>query len=103
MFDFLNRYKNNVEISQRKKQRVEYKLVGSMKHKPGLTLFAINTKTLAVHEAEYVKNDCLSWLDALNIVRGIIKRKVQIEKDCVYIEAINASNALRKYNKLKKK
>ena len=89
------------ELRQRKQQQKEFKLIGTMKHRAGHILFSINTRTGEVKEAEYVKKSILTWAEALNIFHGgIVKRNVQIEKDCVYIEAMNKENAMKKYRKM---
>lgn len=100
MLDFTPRIKDEITIQQRKKQRVEYKFIGSIQHRIGHTLFAINRVTGSVHPAKYVKKDVLQWAEAIQLVKGIIKRDVLVEKDCVYIEALNETNAIKKYRKM---
>lgn len=100
MFDFTPRIKDEIAIQQRKKQQVEYKFIGSIQHRTGHTLFAINRVTGEVHLAKFVKKDILQWAEAIQLVKGIIKRDVLMEKDCVYIEALNKANAIKKYKKI---
>lgn len=71
-----------------------------MNHKKGLTLFSINTITGEIKPAEYIKESVITWEQALLLIhgKGGIARKVMVEKDCVYIEALNAENAKKKYN-----
>lgn len=92
--------KDKTELQQRKRQQTEFKLIGSMRHRTGLTLFSGNVKTGEVKPAEYVKERILEWNDAIRYIKnGSVKRKVQIEKDCVYFEALNLENAKKKFEK----
>lgn len=100
MFDFTPKIKDEIAIQQRKKQQVEYKFIGSMRHRVGHTLFAINRVTGKVHPAEFVRKDELQWAEAIQLVKGVVKRDVLVEKDCVYIEALNEVNAIKKYRKM---
>lgn len=89
------------EVKQKKQQEQEYKYIGSIRHNRGHILYAINKKTLEVHEAEYISKKTLTWKEALKIyLGGHVKREVQVERDCFYIEAMNKENALKKYKKL---
>lgn len=98
--DFFNFKRTKTEVQVKKRQRQEYRLIGSMNHKSGHTLFSINTKTGEVKPAEFMTDDVITWEKAVNVYRGgSIPMKVLVEKDCVYIEALNKENAMKKYNK----
>lgn len=94
--------KERTEIQQKKKQQKEHKLIGSIRHHPGLTLFSVNIKTEEVKPAEFVKESLITWNQAVmqSKGKGNITRKIVVEKDCIYIEALNKGNALKKYRKL---
>lgn len=90
--------KDRVEIQQKKQQKKEYKLIASAKHRKGMTLFSVNTVTGEIKPAEYQVENILSWEQALLISKGhgSITRKVVIEKDCIYVEALNEKNLRKK-------
>ena len=99
-FNFDRPQKDKTEIQAKKKQRLEYKLIGSMSHRAGHILFSINTITGEIKQAEYQKEPIITWEQAKMINEGVgIPRKVIIEPNCVYIEALNEENALKKYNR----
>lgn len=86
------------EQQVKKDNKKEHKLIGSLRPKQGHTLWQINEKTLEVKQAEYENTKTISWWEALTVYRGgKIIRKVVIEKDCVYISALNQENALKRY------
>lgn len=92
--------KDRTEIQAKKKQRQEYRFIRSISHRPGHTLFSINEVTGEIKEAEYKKEEQITWAQALMIKEGVgCPRKVIIEKDCVYIEALNKENALKRFDK----
>lgn len=100
-FKFSGRDKTRTEIQQRKKQQQEYKLINSIRHNPGHTLFSINAVTGEIKEAAFEVEDTISWKNALLVAAGVgIPKKVVVEKDCAYIEALNKENALKKYKQL---
>ena len=73
----------------------EFKLIGSMKHRAGLTLFEFNYRTF---ELKKVKID-------IQIVVGmdgkpIKKMKAYQNKDCYYFEKLNEKNAINHIKKI---
>ena len=92
---------NDIDIIALPKQEIqakinkEQKYIGSMKHQAGHTLFEINHNTKQIREA-VIERKVFIGLDG----KPIFQRKVQINKDCYYIEALNAKNALKKYQKI---
>lgn len=100
MSDFFDFKRQRTEIQAKKKQRQEFKLLGTIRHGSGHILFSINTKTGEIKPVEYMQDDTISWEKAVNAYHGQgLSRKVQVEKDCVYIEALNQQNAIKKYRK----
>lgn len=97
--------KTKTEIQQKKQQKKEQKMIGSIRHRKGMTLFSINSVTGVVKPAEYVKESTITLEQALKLLHseGNTTRRVFVEKDCIYIEALNKENALKKYKKLLKK
>lgn len=86
---------NATELSIKKQVKVEpdYLLEGQILPKKGQLVYEIDTNTLEVREAEYER--------ATVAIFGaeIPPRKLIIKPGCIYIPAINKSNALRKYQK----
>ena len=73
----------------------ELKYLGSIRHQPGHTLFEVNLNTGRIKEA-IIKRDVYAGTDG----KPIYKSKVQIEKDCYYLEALNIKNAKKKFLKM---
>lgn len=102
-FNFDRPDKDKTEVQAKKKQRQEYKFVNSIQHQPGHILFSINTLTGEIKEAEFQKEEQITWEQAKMIKEGVgSPRKVIIEKNCVYIEALNKENALKRYKRMQK-
>lgn len=84
-----------------KKQDVEYKYIGSIKNKPGLTLFSYNRVTKVVKPA-VIENRVSMGFDR----KQHTKRNVVREKDCFYDFALNTKNFIKhliKYGLIEKK
>lgn len=82
---------NDIEVSVKKKQQIEYELQGSIAPKPNHKIFELNIKTGEVKEAEY-KIECYV-LGAEN------KPRLIVNKECIYIPALNVKNAKKHYLK----
>lgn len=94
--------RNKVEIhqQQRKRQQQEYKHINRINHNPGHILYSINTVTGEIKPAEFQVIDSITWEQALMVARGVgVPRRVIVEKDCVYIEAMNEKNAIKRFNR----
>ena len=93
--------KNDIDIVALPRQEIqakinkELKYLGSLRHQPGHTLFEINLNTWQIKEAT-IKRDVYAGFDG----KPIYKSKVQIEKDCYYLEALNVKNAKKKFLKM---
>lgn len=84
-----------------KKQDVEYKYIGSIKNKPGLTLFSYNRVTKVVKPA-VIENRVSMGFDR----KQHTKRNVVREKDCFYDFVLNTKNFIKhliKYGLIEKK
>ena len=82
------------EVQMKKQKEKKYELQRSIIHQRGHTLFEIDTNTLEVREPFYEESKKV-YLD-----KPQENKKVIIKKDCVYLEALNVKNALKKYKKL---
>lgn len=81
---------SDIEIQVQKKQQVEYKLLG--KHKPtidGYNIFEYNLQTRELKKATFIESD-IYYIDRPNV------KKLVVNKDCLYIEALNLNNAIKR-------
>jgi hypothetical protein len=78
------------------KRQDEYRFIGSIRHRPGLTLFEIDKTSLECRPAAISAELCM---DTRSGGTGV-KRRSNVKQGCFYIEALNRKNALRKYLKL---
>lgn len=85
--------KERIEMQQKKQQ--EFKKIGSTRRVPGHTMFCYNTETLVLKKADMVYSDSVD-------LRGIPlhNAKVVIEKDCIYLQALNFKNAIKHLKKM---
>ena len=91
---------NDIDLISLPKQEIqdkinkESKFIGSILHKAGHTLFEINLKTGAIKEAVITKKVSVG-ID----MKPVFERKVCVNKDCYYLEALNVRNAKKKFLK----
>ena len=85
---------NRVEMNVKKQQGIEKFLDGTLKPKRGHFVWEINELTLQVKRAEYKKNTV-----ALNFMAETPPEELMKLPNCIYIPALNARNAMDKYNK----
>ena len=101
MMKIVSDIKNDLDIVALPRQEIqakinkELKYIGSILHRPGHTLFEINLNTGQIKEAA-VKREVYAGVGG----KPIYKSKVQIEKDCYYLEALNVKNAKKKFLKM---
>lgn len=77
------------------KKKNEFHLVGEERRVKGHTLFCFNEVTKEIKVAP-MNQECMLGLDG----SVIYKNNVTVEKDCVYIQALNQKNAIKKLNKM---
>lgn len=80
------------QVKHHSERQVEKKtvLLGTEALRPGHRCYEINTETLEVNEAQYRQVVNFNAPDT---------REVDTKSNCVYINAMNAKNALKVYNK----
>lgn len=83
-----------MEVGVKKKQEIEYVLEGRLCPKRGQKVWEVNEITKEAEEAKY-KSDTA----AFDNFTSMPVEKLIVNKDCVYIPALNVANALRKYGK----
>jgi hypothetical protein len=88
-----------VEITAEKEQRKEIKLIGQQRKIPGLILWEFNTKTNELQPAQYKKEDVeIKSLDPTP--EALTKRnKVVVNEHCIYFQALNRKNAIKKLSR----
>ena len=82
------------EIQVKKKQEIDYVLLGSLRPHKGHKLFECNLLTGLIKEAEYeAKKDTIKY----NQISYVESKKLIIHPDCIYIPALNLKNAKKKF------
>lgn len=87
---------NPIEIREEQQQKKEIKCIGSQRAVKGLTLYEFNKTTKKIRRAEFKKEDLV--LNSLSD-KVTLSKKVVVKENCVYVQALNKSNAMRKINK----
>lgn len=83
-------FQNKIEVSVNQKQQKEYKLIGSYVPKiDGYRIFEYNFETKVLRPAQFRMSDTY-------ILGGVNKKILDANKGCVYIEALNEKNALKR-------
>lgn len=94
IIDLLN-IKDNKEVV--KEQRKELVFKKSERKITGLRLYEYNTLTKEINEAKFIQVDNIIDFTQPDPARHFLSKiKVLIKDDCVYIQAINKKNALKK-------
>lgn len=94
-----NQIKQKVEVVEtvNDEKPSELKHVGTLKPKKGHRVFEVNISTLEINEAAYdEKTDFVLGNDKMKKSK---RKKLVMNKDCVYVSALNAKNAIKKINK----
>lgn len=72
----------------------EYKHIGSMKYRSGLTLWQFNIETGELKSAKVTVKEQLVWTSKGNCTKKTCS--VIYEDKCVYVQALNRKNAKKK-------
>lgn len=86
---------DDLRTEQVQKKKNEFHLVGEERRVKGHTLFCFNEVTKKIKVAP-MNQECMLGLDG----SVIYKNNVTVERDCVYIQALNQKNAIKKLNKM---
>lgn len=79
--------KQNIEIvEQKQKNQYQEIFIGSMIKRAGHTIFEFNKNTKELNPAEH----------NYSFEKGKLKDKIIVKVDCIYIQALNKKNALKK-------
>jgi len=82
------------ELSVKKKKEIEYVLEGTIKPKKGHFVWELNEETGEIKRAEFKRNTAVFGAE-------VPPEELIIKPDCIYIPALNAENAKKKYLKNK--
>ena len=95
-----HREKTQLEAKKQQEKKTEIKHTATIYPHNNHKLWEVNTETLEVKEAQYnLKNDYHfnpNWKQGDPIVA---EKSLLQSKNCVYISALNAASALKKFNK----
>lgn len=86
---------DDLRTEQVQKKKNEFHLVGEERRVKGHTLFCFNEVTKKIKVAP-MNQECMLGLDG----SVIYKNNVTVEKDCVYVQALNEKNARKKLIKM---
>lgn len=86
---------DELRVEQIQKKKNEFHLIGQEKRVKGHTLFCFNVATKKIKVAP-IKQDIMMGLDGV----VIYKNSVTIEKDCIYVQALNEKNARKRLVKM---
>lgn len=85
---------NKVELNVKKKQEIEYVLQGTIKPQTGHFIWELNEETGEIKKAEFKRTTAVFGA-------AIPPEELIVKAGCIYIPALNAENAKRKYLKNK--
>lgn len=85
---------NSIELNVKKKQEIEYVLQGTIKPKIGHFIWELNEETGEIKKAEFKRNTAVYGAE-------LPPEELVVKADCIYIPALNAENAKKKYLKNK--
>ena len=80
--------KDKIEIVSQVQQKKQIKFIGSQRSIPGLTLWQFNTETKSLNKAKFKQTNYT--------LNGSKRSQVIIEDNCIYFQALNMKNALKK-------
>ena len=86
---------DGLRTEQVQKKKNEFHWIGKVKRAKGHTLFCFNVVTKKLKVAP-MKQECMLGFNG----SVIYKNNVVVEKDCVYVQALNEKNARRKLIKM---
>lgn len=89
--DILDNLSDRERQEQVQKKKHEFHFIGDERKAKGHTLFAYNTVTKEIKQAP-ISRTVEIGID----YQPIYKNKVCVEKDCIYIQALNKKNAFKR-------
>lgn len=90
----------SVEIREERQQEKQIKLIGKQRKVPGLTLWEFNEKTKELKPATY-KPIAVFISSSLTSTETTRTFRCVVNENCLYFQALNQNNALKKLKKAK--
>jgi uncharacterized membrane protein YcgQ (UPF0703/DUF1980 family) len=94
----LEKGKIKTQIVKKAEEKQEY-LIQSIRKIKGLRIYSFNMKTGELKEAEIIKTDTVNF----KTLKGSCNMRINVEKDCIYFQALNMDKAEKKIIKMYKK
>ena len=95
----IDKLKTKDAIVAPKPQKQEHRFLGTMIRRPGLTLFEYDSKSKTVRVAGINTKHYYSYNAKLNKFDIRTTSRVQARDGCMYFQALNLRNAIRKVRK----
>lgn len=95
----LDKFKTKDAVIAPKPQKQGHRFLGTMIRRPGLTLFEYDSKSKIVRAAEVNTQHFYSYDAKRNKFNTSSTSRVQARDGCVYFQALNLKNAIRKVRK----
>lgn len=95
----LDKLKTKDAVVAPKPQKQEHRFLGTVIRRPGLTLFEYNSKSKTVQVAEVNTQYSYRYNEKTKKVGVSSRTRVQVRDGCMYVQALNLKNAIRKVRK----
>lgn len=95
----LDKLKTKDAVVAPKPQKQEHRFLGTVIRRPGLTLFEYNSKSKTVQVAEVNTQYSYRYNEKTKKVGVSSRIRVQVRDGCMYVQALNLKNAIRKVRK----
>lgn len=95
----LDKLKTKDAVVAPKPQKQEHRFLGTVIRRPGLTLFEYNSKSKTVQVAEVNTQHSYRYNEKTKKIGVSSRTRVQVRDGCMYVQALNLKNAIRKVRK----
>lgn len=95
----LDKLKTKDAVVAPKPQKQEHQFLGTVIRRTGLTLFEYNSKSKTVQVAEVNTQYSYRYNEKTKKVGVSSRTRVQVRDGCMYVQALNLKNAIRKVRK----
>lgn len=95
----LDKLKTKDAVVAPKPQKQEYRFLGTVIRRTGLTLFEYNPKSKTVQVAEVNTQYSYRYNEKTKKIGVSSRTRVQVRDGCMYVQALNLKNAIRKVRK----
>lgn len=95
----LDKLKTKDAVVAPKPQKQEHRFLGTVIRRTGLTLFEYNSKSKTVQVAEVNTQYYYRYNEKTKKVGVSSRIRVQVRDGCMYVQALNLKNAIRKVRK----